>query len=38
MGFLTMMNDYDARLAWKFEALALEPAFIVVTTMVRLII
>ena len=38
LGLLTMMNDYDARLAWKFEARALEPAFIVVTTMVRLMI
>lgn len=38
LGLLTMMNDYDARLAWKFEALALEPAYIVVTTMAQLII
>ncbi len=38
LGLLTMMNDYEARLAWKFEALALEPAFIAVTTMVRLLI
>jgi hypothetical protein len=36
LGLLTMVNDYGARLAWKFEAIALEPAFIVVTTMVQL--
>ena len=36
LGLLTMINDYGATIAWKFEAIALEPAFIVVTTMVRL--
>ena len=36
LGLLTMINDYDAKLAWKFEAVALEPAFMVVTTMVQL--
>jgi hypothetical protein len=36
LGLLTMINDYEAKLAWKFEAIALEPAFMVVTTMVRL--
>jgi len=38
LGLLTMINDYDAHLAWKFEALALEPPYILVTTMVRLFI
>jgi hypothetical protein len=38
LGLLTMMNDYEARLAWKFKAIALEPAFIVVTTMVKLVV
>lgn len=36
LGLLTVINDYGATLAWKFEVIALEPAFIVVTTMVRL--
>ena len=36
LGLLTMINDYGAKLAWKFEAIALEPAFIVVTTMAQL--
>ena len=36
MGFLTMIHDYDAQLAWKFETLQTEPEIITVTIMVRL--
>lgn len=31
LGFLTMMNDYDARLGWKFEPLSTAPDIIAVT-------
>ncbi len=36
LGFLTMMNDYLAKLGWKFEALPEYPEAIAVTTMVQL--
>ncbi len=36
LGLLTMINDYQARLAWKFEAVTLEPAFLSLITMVQL--
>ena len=36
VGFLTMINDYEAELAWKFETLAGNPEAIIVMTMVRL--
>jgi hypothetical protein len=36
LGLLTMVNDYNARLAWKFESPAQTPETIVVTTMVEL--
>lgn len=36
LGFLTMMNDYDAKLAWKFETVKEEPKNVNVTTMVQL--
>jgi hypothetical protein len=36
LGFLTMLNDYQARLAWKFETIQQEPEIILVTTMVEL--
>lgn len=36
LGFLTMLNDYRADLAWKFDPLDAEPKAVVVTTMVRL--
>ncbi len=35
LGFLTMINDYQARLGWKFEALKSAPEIIVVTTMAQ---
>ncbi|MEP0758251.1 DUF6272 family protein [Trichocoleus sp. DQ-A2] len=38
LGFLTMMNDYQAKLGWKFETIQKEsePEAIAVTTMVQL--
>lgn len=36
MGYLTMLHDYGARLAWKFEALAQDAEVVTVTTMVKL--
>ena len=38
LGFLTMLNDYNAELAWQFQDIAAEPKQVAVTTMVRLII
>jgi hypothetical protein len=38
LGFLTMMNDYQAKLGWKFEAIATEPDVLAVTTMVQITI
>jgi hypothetical protein len=35
LGFLSMINDYSAKLAWKFEPVAEKPAVMVVTTMVE---
>ncbi len=36
LGLLMMLNDYDARLAWKFEPASQDSDVIVVTTMVQL--
>lgn len=36
LGLLTMINDYQARLAWKFETISQKPRNIIVTTMVEL--
>jgi hypothetical protein len=36
LGFLTMINDYEANLAWRFEEIQQDPEIIVVTTMVKL--
>lgn len=36
LGFLTMMNDYQAKLGWKFETLQNSPDVVTVTTMVQL--
>ena len=36
LGFLTMINDYGANLAWEFARDASAPEHIMVTTMVRL--
>jgi hypothetical protein len=36
LGFLTMINDYNAKLGWKFEEISQSPQVITVTTMVQL--
>lgn len=36
LGFLTMINDYGAKLAWNFTGHAQDPAQTLLTTMVRL--
>ena len=38
LGFLTMLNDYGAKLGWKFEELPQQSQELAVTTMVQLII
>lgn len=38
LGLLTMLNDYDAKLGWKFEPLSSQSAELAVTTMVQLAI
>jgi hypothetical protein len=36
LGLLTMMNDYQAKVGWKFETVQKDPEAIAVTTMVQL--
>lgn len=36
LGYLTMIEDYGAKLGWKFETVQKEPTIIAVTTMVQL--
>ncbi|HLO50838.1 MAG TPA: DUF6272 family protein [Kamptonema sp.] len=36
LGLLTMINDYEAKLGWKFEKVQKDPEIIAVTTMVQL--
>ncbi len=36
LGLLTMIDDYNAKLGWKFETIQQHPEIIVVTTMVQL--
>ncbi|MFB2981291.1 ATP-binding protein [Microseira sp. BLCC-F43] len=36
LGLLTMVNDYQAKLGWKFETVQTDPLTIAVTTMVQL--
>lgn len=36
LGYLTMMNDYMAKIGWKFETVQKDPEVITVTTMVQL--
>ena len=38
LGLLTMMNDYLAKLGWKFETVQKDPEVITVSTMVQLIV
>ena len=36
LGFLTMINDYQAKLGWQFEKVQSEPEFMTVTTMAQI--
>lgn len=36
LGLLTMVNDYQAKLGWKFATLQKDPGVLIVTTMVQL--
>ncbi len=36
LGLLTMIDDYQAKIGWKFDTIQKEPEQIIVTTMVRL--
>lgn len=36
LGLLTMVNDYQAKLGWKFETVQTDPLTLAVTTMVQL--
>ncbi|MGK7927798.1 MAG: ATP-binding protein [Spirulina sp.] len=36
LGYLTMIEDYGAKLGWKFETVQTDPTIIAVTTMVQL--
>ncbi len=36
LGLLTMLNDYSAKMGWKFETVQKDPEVIAVTTMVQL--
>lgn len=38
LGLLTMINDYQAKLGWKFEHFVKQPEAISITTMVQLIV
>ncbi|SRR5579883_398567 len=38
LGLLTIINDYSAKLGWKFESESSEPDFIIVTTMAQVIV
>ena len=38
LGFLTMINDYSAKLGWKFETLGAESQIYIVTTMAQVIV
>ncbi len=38
LGFLTIVNDYSAKIGWKFQIVQHEPDIIAVTTMVQLIV
>lgn len=38
LGFLTMVNDYQAKLGWKFKNIQMEPQIVAVTTMVEVVI
>ncbi len=38
LGFLTIINDYSAKLGWKFQTLEQNPLLMSVTTLVRLMV
>lgn len=38
LGLLTMINDYQAQLGWKFKSIPNEPEALAVTTMVQLLV
>mgnify|MGYP000072153609 CR=1 FL=1 len=38
LGLLTMMNDYLAKIGWKFQTTQIQPEVIMVTTMVQLVL
>jgi hypothetical protein len=38
LGFLSMINDYSAKLGWKFETIEDKPQVMSVTTMVELVV
>ncbi|HAG84909.1 MAG TPA: ATP-binding protein [Cyanobacteria bacterium UBA11162] len=38
LGLLTMINDYSAKLGWKFEAIGNNPDAIAVTTLVQVVV
>ena len=36
LGLLTMINDYEAKLGWKFETISSQPQLIIVTSMAQI--
>lgn len=38
LGFLTMVNDYNAKIGWKFKNIQINPQIVAVTTMVEVVI
>ena len=38
LGLLTLINDYSAKLGWKFEPESSQPEIIAVTTMVQVVV
>ena len=38
LGFLTMINDYSAKLGWKFETVSVDRQILTVTTMAQVIV
>ena len=38
LGFLTMINDYSAKLGWKFETVSVDHQILTVTTMAQILV
>ncbi len=38
LGLLTMINDYMAKLGWKFEITEQEPKMVIITTLVKILV